>query len=189
MPNISPSLSASRLFRNSIPPTPPAHVDTFDSTLGKLTDNDLQFMSATRMRELMSARHNTLNAPGLSDTSRTLEFTIPPPSATTVTSIQTPKMDMICSLSPVGCTKSFDTIFGHNPVMLIISARSFRAIEDSETLRSLLLDLRSHSHLDIFCDIVQLQYVGTTTYDSNQMMSDISLVLSTPNLNIVTKVI
>ena len=33
-----------------------------------------------------------------------------------------------------------------------------------------------------FCDIVQLQYVGTTTYDSNQMMSDISLDLFTLKL-------
>ena len=104
MPNISPPLSASRLFRNSIPPTPPAHVDTFDSTLGKLTDNDLQFISATRMQELISARHNTPTTSGLSNTSRTLEFTTPPPSTTTVTSIQPPKIDMICSPSPVGCT-------------------------------------------------------------------------------------
>ena len=124
------------------PNTTPAPVDTFDSTLGRLTDNDLQFMSAARMRKSLSAKHNTLTASSISDVSRTLEFTIPPPSATTVVSIKTPKMDMIYSPSIDCCTctgpldffndqQSFDIIFGYNPVMLIISARSSRAIEDS----------------------------------------------------------
>ena len=62
--------------------------------------------------------------------------------------------------------------------MLIISARSSRTIEDSGFLRSKLLGLCNLFHLHLFCDIVQLQYVETTTYDSNQMMSDISLTLS-----------
>ena len=62
--------------------------------------------------------------------------------------------------------------------MLIISARSSRAIEDSENLCSKLLVLCSLSRLHIFCDIVQLQYVGTATYDSNQIMSNISFTLS-----------
>jgi len=51
LPNTYPSLSASRLLRNSIQPnTTPAPVNTFDSTLENLTDDDLQFMSAARMR-------------------------------------------------------------------------------------------------------------------------------------------
>ena len=62
--------------------------------------------------------------------------------------------------------------------MLIISARSSRAIEDSENLRSKLLVLCSLYRLHIFYDIVQLQYVGTATYDSNQIMSNISFTLS-----------
>ena len=195
LPNTSPSLSASRLLRDSIQPnTTPAPVDTFDSILENLTDNNLQFMSATRMRKLLSARHNTLNASRSLDTSRILEFTTPPPSATSMASIKTPKMDMICSTSPVGCTytetldflddqQSFDNIFGHNPVMLIISARSSRAVEDSETIRSKILELCCLSHLHIFCDNVQLQYVGTTPYDSNQMVLNISLALSTLKLD------
>ena len=194
LPNSSPSLSAFRILRDSVQPIiTPVPVDTFDSTLKNLTDDNLKFMSATRMRKLLSARHNTLNASRISDTSRILEFTAPPPSATSATSLKTPKMDMICSPSPVGCTytgtldflddqQSFENIFGSNPVMLIISARFSRAIEDSETLRSKLLDLCSLSHLYMFCDIVQLQYVGTTMYDSNQIMSDISLALSTLKL-------
>ena len=100
---------------------------------------------------------------------------------------------MIYSPFPVGCTytrsldflddqQSFENIFGPNPVMLIISARFSRAIKDSEILRSKLLDICSLSHLYMFCDIVQLQYAGTTMYDSNQIMSDISLALSTLKL-------
>ena len=54
---------------------------------------------------------------------------------------------MVRSPSSVGCTynepfefldnqRSFDNMFGPNPVMLIVSARSSREIEDSETFRS-----------------------------------------------------
>ena len=70
-------------------------------------------------------------------------------------------MDMIYSPFPVGCTytrsldflddqQSFDKIFGLNPVILLISVRSSRVIEDSESLRSKLLDLCSLYHLHIF---------------------------------------
>ena len=52
LPNPFPSLLASHLLRNSIQPnTTPTPVDNFDSTLGNLTDDDLQFMSAARMRK------------------------------------------------------------------------------------------------------------------------------------------
>ena len=73
--------------------------------------------------------------------------------------------------------QSFNNAFGNIPVMLLVSDRSSRAIEDSKTLRSKILDLCSLSHLHIFCDIIQLQYVGTATYDSKQMMLNISLSL------------
>ena len=143
LPHTSLSFPASRLPGSFVPPiTTPAPVATLDSTLETLTDDDLLSMSAARMRALLSTRHSTLTASSISDVSRTLEFTIPPPSATTVVSIKTPKMDMIYSPSIDCCTctgpldffndrQSFDIIFGHNPVMLIISARSSRAIEDS----------------------------------------------------------
>ena len=66
--------------------------------------------------------------------------------------------------------------------MLLITARSSRAIEESDTLRSKIYILCSHFQLHIFCNIVQLQYVGTDTYDYNQMMSDIAHTLSTLKL-------
>ena len=45
--------------------------------------------------------------------------------------------------------------------MLIITARSSRVIEDSETLSLKIVNLCSLSRLQFFGDIVQLQYVGT----------------------------
>ena len=113
------------------------------------------------MRELLLARHNTLTASSISDASCILQFKTPPPSATTVASIKTPNIDMICFPSPVGCTytwpldffddqQSFDNIFRYNPVMFIISTHSSRAMEDSKNLRSKLLYLCSLSHLHMF---------------------------------------
>ena len=99
------------------------------------------------MRELISTINNALTASGYSSVSRTLQFTTPLPSTTAVASIETPKMDMIYSPSPIITTSAgpldflddqqfFDNIFGHNPVMLLISARSSSTIEDSEALHS-----------------------------------------------------
>lgn len=55
---------------------------------------------------------------------------------------------------------------------------SSRAIEEFDTLQSKLLTLYSQSQLHIFCNIVQLQDVGTENYISNQMTPDISIALS-----------
>ena len=129
------------------------------------------------MRHLLSARRNTLPASSSSDVSRTLQFMTPPFLTPVVASIMTPKIDMVYSPSSVNYSyteplnflddqQSFNNAFGNIPVMLLISDRSSRAIEDSKTLRSKILDLCSLSHLHIFCDIIQLQYVGTATYDS-----------------------
>ena len=128
-------------------------------------------MSAARMRELLSTRHNTLTTSGYSSVSRTLQFTPSPPSTTAVASIETPKMDMIYSPSPIITTsagpleflddqKNFDNIFGHNPVMLLISARSSRAIEDSETFHSKLVDICNLSNLNIFVRLFNCNTLG-----------------------------
>ena len=79
-------------------------VDTFDSTLSKISDNYLQFMAAARIRELISTRYNTMTAYRHSGVSRTLQFTTPPPSTTVVALIKTPKMNIIYSFFPIGCT-------------------------------------------------------------------------------------
>ena len=98
-------------------------------------------------------------------------------------------MNMVRSPSSVGSTytgplafldnqTSFYNIFGLDPDMLLVIARSSYAIEESVTLRSKNSTLCSGSQLHISCNIVQNQYVGTETYDSNQMISDISFALS-----------
>ena len=87
-------------------------------------------------------------------------------------------MDMVQSPSSVNSTYnrpldfldnqfSFDNLFGIAPEMLLITARSSRAIEESDTFRLKLDTICSLSHLHIFYNIVQLQYVDTDTYDFN----------------------
>ena len=138
---------------------------------------------------MLSAKRDSIFATTASKTSRSLTFSTPDSSTTTVTTTSTPKMDMVRSPSSVDSTyngpldfldnqSSFENILGIVPEMLLITARSFRAIEESDTLRSKLDTIFNLSQLYIFCNIVQLQYVGTDTYDSNQMMSDISKALS-----------
>ena len=102
--NTIPFSSASLPIKNSVQiNNTPAPVYTFDSILSKMPGNDLQFRSAARMWALISARHNTLTASSYSGVSRTLQFTTPSPSTTVVASIRTPKIDMVCSPSPVVC--------------------------------------------------------------------------------------
>ena len=103
--NIFPSSSVSFPIKISVQAnTKPAPVDTFDSTLSKISDNYLQFMAAARIRELISTRHNTMTAYSHLGVSRTLQFTTPPPSTTVVALIKTPKMNIIYSFFPIGCT-------------------------------------------------------------------------------------
>ena len=57
LPNTITSSSASFPPNNSVQPnTTSTPVDIFDSTLSKLSDNDLHLMSAARMRELLSTK-------------------------------------------------------------------------------------------------------------------------------------
>ena len=79
----------------------------------------------------------------------------------------TPKLDMVRSPSFIGSTytgpldflvdqSSFNNIFGLAPEMLLITARSSRAIEEYDTLRSKLSTLCSHSQLHVF--IISFSY-------------------------------
>ena len=96
---------------------------------------------------------------------------------------------LLLAVLTLGLSTFFMTsnIFSPNPVLLIISGRSSRAIKDSEIFRSKILDFCSLSYLHIICVIVQLQCVGTKTYDSNQMMSNIPLSLSNLKLEFLFK--
>ena len=65
-----------------------------------------------------------------------------------------------CASRFIDDLQSFDNIFGYNPVMLIISARSSRVIEDSETFRSKLLVFCSLSHLHLFVTLSSYNTLG-----------------------------
>ena len=64
--------------------------------------------------------------------------------------------------------QSSDSIFGINPVMLRVSKRAANtyAIEDTKYLGNKQTEYCDLFQLQLFCDIVQLQYVGTNTYDT-----------------------
>ena len=103
--NTIPFSSASLPIKNSVQiNNTPAPVYTFDSILSKMSGNDLQFRSAARMWDLISARQNTLTVSSYSGICRTLQCTNHYLSTTTVASIRTPKIDIICFYSLVGCT-------------------------------------------------------------------------------------
>ena len=75
---------------------------------------------------------------------------------------------------------SFDLIAGPNPTMprLVPGKNKQSASEDTEYLATKLLEFCNFYQLHIFCDSVQLQYIGTDSYDSQTMLADISLTLT-----------
>jgi len=79
---------------------------------------------------------------------------------------------------------SFVSVFGLNPVMLRVSKRVVDtcAIEDTEYLATKLGNYCDTCQLHLFYDIVKLQFVGTTVYDTHRMMHNIYLALSSLKL-------
>ena len=75
---------------------------------------------------------------------------------------------------------SLDLIFGPNPTMFRLAPGKNKqcASEDTEYLETKLLKFCNFCSLHIFCDSVQLQYVGTESYDSQKMLADIFLALT-----------
>ena len=105
----------------------------------------------------------------------------------------TPKMDRVRSVNSVPSVttfmrpfdfldsqSSFNLIFCLRPTMLRISKRGKKncATEDTKYLAARLRKFIQSCQLHIFCDAVQLQYVGTNSYESHKMFADISLALS-----------
>ena len=70
---------------------------------------------------------------------------------------------------------SFVFVFGLNPVMLRVSKRAAGtcATEDTEYLATKLGKYCNTCQLHLFCDIVKLQYVGITVYDTYCIMHEI----------------
>ena len=79
---------------------------------------------------------------------------------------------------------SFVSVFGLNPVMLRVSKRATGtcAIEDTGYLATKLGKYCDTCQLHLFCDIIKLQFVGTTVYNSHRMMHNIYLSLSSLKL-------
>ena len=84
------------------------------------------------------------------------------------------------SLNFLDSQDSFDLIFGSHPTIFRLTSGKNQqcASKDTVYLATKLNEFCNFCQLHIFCDSVQLQYVGTETYDSQKMLADISLALS-----------
>ena len=105
----------------------------------------------------------------------------------------TPKMDRVRSIALLGdvmtfagslnfldSQDNFDIIFCDDSTMLNIIPRKKGqcATQNTEYLISKVNELCNLCRLHLFCDSVQQKYVGTDVYDSQKVLSDISLALS-----------
>ena len=74
----------------------------------------------------------------------------------------------------------FDDIFGSDLTMLnlIPHKRGQCANTNTDYLLSKVNTFYNLCRLNIFCDSIQLKYVGTDVYDSQKMLADIYLALS-----------
>ena len=104
-------------------------------------------------------------------------FPVPIPiSTTTLANPTTPKMDRVHFVAPssgvmtyigsldfLDSRSSFDTVFGDDSTMLRLTSRNKGecASEDTEYLRLKVIAFNNLVRLHIFCDSVQLKYVGT----------------------------
>ena len=79
---------------------------------------------------------------------------------------------------------SFVSVFGLNPVMIRVSKHvaGICATEDAEYLATKLGNYCDTCQLHLFCDIVKLQFVETTVYDTHRMIQNIYLALSSIKL-------
>ena len=124
----------------------------------------------------------------------------PPPSNMSPLTSSTPKMERVHSVASVrtmttftrsldflDSQSSFHLIFGSKRMMFRLSQQENNhcATENTEYVSNKLRDFCQLRQLHIFCDAVQLQYVGTTSYDSHKTLPDISLALS--SFKIVSK--
>ena len=105
----------------------------------------------------------------------------------------TPKMNQVRSIALLGDVMTFtdslvlldsqyifDIVYGDDPTMLtLISRKKVQcATENMDYLITKLNESCNLCRLHIFCDSVQLEYVGTDVYDSQKMLANISLALS-----------
>ena len=165
--------------------TPPS-VNARSIVLDSYTDESLAQLGVAELQVLLLEAHSAIFSPIISTLTTgvapsNLFPTFNPISASAVTSSSTPKMDRIRSvvssresmtytgpLDFLDSQSQFDLIFGPTPTMLCLAPGKNKqcASEDTEYLATKLLEFCNFCQLNIFCDSVQLQYVGTDLYDS-----------------------
>ena len=78
-------------------------------------------------------------------------------------------MTLAGSLYTLNIQSSFDLVFGHNPLIIRPPPprnSEYYATEEIKDLVEKDIIFSNLYQIHIFCEVVQLQYVGTTTYDS-----------------------
>ena len=71
-------------------------------------------------------------------------------------------------------------IFGTTLTIICPTQRvnKYYATEDTEYLKAKVIAFYRQCQLHIFCNLIQLKYIGTSTYDSQKILADISIPLS-----------
>ena len=146
-------------------------------------------VDATQLRQfILDARSSSISISSVATPSLNLS-----PSLSAFLSSSTSKMDRVCqSVTSVGVKTylgsldfiddqvSLDSISGPNPVMMRVLKRSTGTctIEETEYLATRITQYCNLFQLHLSCSIIELQFVGTKTYDTHRMMHDIYLALS-----------
>ena len=168
--------------------TPASHL-TSAFALNNATDEDLALTDATQLRQfILDACLSSNPVSGVTTPSVNLF-----PSFFPFPTSSKPKMDRVHqsiasievatylgSFDFLDGQASFDFIFGPNQVMLRISKRAAGTcdIEEIEYLATWLAKYCNLCQLHLFCSIIELQFIGTKTYNTYRMMHDIYLTLS-----------
>ena len=132
LPHSSLSSSVNILLLNSSVVTNKSSETTFNVTLSGISDDQLNKMPATALRDTLSAQRDSISASTTSKTSRSLKSSTPNSSTTTVAMKSTPKMDNVRSPSSVGsiytgpldCLDNqscFNNIYGFTPEIILIT--------------------------------------------------------------------
>ena len=94
LPHNSPSFSVNLSLPSAFVVPNQLSEITFNATLGGLSDNHLDKMSATTLRGMLSTQRNSIYASATSTTSRSLNFSAPNSSTTIMATTKNPKADM-----------------------------------------------------------------------------------------------
>ena len=173
----------------------PQTVEALGFTLGNLSYDILSSMTPDELRNLVITARETISVPpiNLFSIPTSISFVAHKPSVS-------PKIDRVHSVAISGgfmtyigpldfldFQSSFDTGFGDDPTMLRLNSRNRGQYtgEDTEYFRSKVIAFSNICRLNLLCDSVQLEYIGTEDYDSQNIFADISLALSKLKMNYI----